>query len=101
MAGLVCLGATIALAQTETAPSISFLFASLEEGREILRARDGFIRRLSPFDRAARLKTDREVSETEFLNFVAGEVIEWDSADRERVRGRPSIVFAPHWVNIP
>ena len=85
MAGLVCLGATIALAQTGPAPSIRILFASPEEGREILRARDGFVRRLSPFDRAARLKTDREVSESEFLNFVAGKVIEWDSADRERV----------------
>ena len=85
MAGLVCLGATIALAQTEPAPSIRIRFASLEEGREILRTRDGFIRRLSPFDRAARLKTDREVSESEFLNFAAGKVVEWDSADRERV----------------
>ena len=85
MAGLVCLGATIALAQTVKAPSISLHFASPEEGREILRTRDGFIRRLSPFDRAARLKTDREVSETEFLNFVAGKVIEWNSADRGRV----------------
>ena len=85
MAGLVCLGAAIALAQTETGPSITLLFASLEKGREILRTRDGFIRRLSPFDRAARLKTGREVSETEFLNFVAGKVIEWESADRKRV----------------
>ncbi|MXZ35511.1 MAG: hypothetical protein F4Z21_09820 [Acidobacteria bacterium] len=85
MAGLVCLGATLALAQAEPAPSIRLLFASPEEGREILRTRDGFIRRLSPFDRAARLKTDRDVSESEFLSFVAGKVIEWDSADRERV----------------
>ena len=106
MAGLVCLGATIALAQTETAPSVSLLFASLEEGREILRTRDGFIRRLSPFDRAARLKTDREVSETEFLNFVAGKVIEWDSADRERVeqafdRIRPALGEYPlNWPEI-
>lgn len=85
MAGLVCLGATLVLAQAEPAPSIRLLFASPEEGREILQTRDGFIRRLSPFDRSARLKTDREVSESEFLNFVAGKVIEWDSADRERV----------------
>ncbi|MDE2756461.1 MAG: hypothetical protein OXU26_04530 [Acidobacteriota bacterium] len=103
MAGLVCLGATLALAQTGTAPSVSLLFASLEEGREILRTRDGFIRRLSPFDRSARLKTDREVSETEFLNFVAGKVIEWDSADRKRVeqafdRIRPALgEFRLNW----
>ena len=85
MAGLACLGATVALALSEPAPSIRIVFASLEEGRKILRTRDGFIRRLSPFDRAARLKTDREVSETEFLEFVAGKVVAWDSADRERV----------------
>ncbi len=85
MAGLVWLGATLALAQTEPATSIRIVFASPEEGRKILRARDGFIRRLSPFDRAARLKTDREVSESEFLNFVAGKVIPWDGVDRERV----------------
>ena len=85
MAGLVCLGATMALAPAEPAPSLRIHFASLEEGREILRARDGFVRRLSPFDRAARLKTDRDVSESEFLNFVAGKVIEWEGADRERV----------------
>lgn len=85
MAGLVCLGAALALAQTEPAPSIRIHFSSLEEGREILRSRDGFIRRLSPFDRAARLKTDREVTESEFLNFVAGKVIEWDSSDKKRV----------------
>lgn len=85
MTGLVCLGATLALAQSEPAPSIRIHFASPEEGREILRTRDGFVRRLSPFDRAARLKTDREVSESEFLNFVAGKVIPWDNADRARV----------------
>ena len=103
MAVLVCLGAANALAQTKTAPSISLHFASLEEGREILRTRDGFIRRLSPFDRAARLKTDREVSESEFLNFVAGKVVEWDSADRESVeqafdRIRPALdEFPLNW----
>ena len=85
MTGLVYLGAILALAQTGPAPSIRIHFASLEEGQEILSTRDGFIRRLSPFDRAARLKTDREVSESEFLNFVAGKVIRWDNADRERV----------------
>jgi len=34
-------------------------FASVAEGSKILMARDDFIRRLSPFDRAARLKVDR------------------------------------------
>lgn len=84
-AGLACLGATVALALSGPAPAPGIRFASVQEGREILRTRDGFVRRLSPFDRAARLKTDREVSEPEFLNFVSGKVIAWSGADRERV----------------
>lgn len=102
-AGLACLGATVALALSGSAPSPGIRFASLQEGREILRTRDGFVRRLSPFDRAARLKTDREVCEPEFLNFVAGKVIAWGSADRERVeqafeRVRPALgEFPLNW----
>ena len=102
-AGLACLGATAALALSGPAPSPGIRFASVKEGQEILRTRDGFIRRLSPFDRAARLKTDREVSEPEFLNFVSGEVIAWSGADREKVeqafeRVRPSLdEFPLNW----
>ena len=84
-AALVYLGATVVLAPSGTASSVRILFASLEEGREILGTRDGFIQRLSPFDRASRLKTDREVSEPEFLKFVASKVLAWDSADRDKV----------------
>ena len=95
-AGLACLGATVALALSGPAPAPGIRFASVQEGQEILRTRDGFIRRLSPFDRAARLKTDREVSEPEFLNFVSSKVIAWSGADRERVeqaieRVRPAL----------
>ena len=36
---------------TETAVA----FASVTEGRELLTARDDFVRRMSPFDRAARM----------------------------------------------
>lgn len=83
--GLGCLLATFTLVLSGSEPSIRILFASLEEGRKILGARDGFIQRLSPFDRAARLKTDREVDESEFLKFVASNVVAWDSEYREKV----------------
>src|SRR5215813_1939283 len=42
-------------------------FASVDEGAEILGRKDDFIQHLSAFDRAARMKTDRSVSEDEFL----------------------------------
>ena len=45
-------------------------FASVSEGAEILGSKDDFIQRLSAFDRAARMKTDRSVDENEFAEFV-------------------------------
>jgi hypothetical protein len=52
-------------------------FASQSEGRQILVAKDDFIRRLSPFDRSARMKTNRSVSEDEFLEFIGRNVVDW------------------------
>lgn len=57
-------------------------FATVEQGRQLLTTRDDFVTRLSPFDRAARLKTDREVSEQEYLEFVARQVREWTDQER-------------------
>jgi hypothetical protein len=42
----------------------SFAFATIEEGKKVLTEHDDFVSRLSPFDRAARMKTDKEISET-------------------------------------
>ena len=53
-------GTTTALA---LADGPSFRFATADQGRRQLTTVDEFVRRLSPFDRAARLKTDRDVSE--------------------------------------
>lgn len=75
-------------------------FASVEKGRELLTEEDDFIRRLSPFDRAARMKTDRPVSQAEFLKFVGGSVMDWTAPDKERVeaaiaRIRPALDALP------
>jgi len=59
--------------------------SSVGEGRKALSARDGFIAALSPFDRAARLKSEREVGEKEFLAFVADQVRPWSEAEKARV----------------
>jgi hypothetical protein len=62
------------------------VFASVAEGKRILMTKDAFVERISPFDRAARLKTDREVSESEYLAFVGSAVVEWDAADKSKVQ---------------
>ena len=56
----------------------TFTFATIEQGKKILTVRDDFIQRLSPFDRAARMKTDKDISEEEFLQFVASNALAWN-----------------------
>jgi hypothetical protein len=60
-------------------------FASVAEGKQILTRRDAFVERMSPFDRAARMKTDRDVSEAEYLEFVGQNVFEWTDAEKEKI----------------
>jgi len=64
----------------------SVIFASVADGRRILTARDSFVERMSPFDRAARMKTDHDISESEFLAFVGKTVLNWDGGEKNRVQ---------------
>ena len=58
------------------------VFATVQEGQRILATRDDFVQQMGPFDRAARMKTDAEVSEKTFLGFVATNVLEWQDSDK-------------------
>ncbi len=60
-------------------------FASSDEGKRILMTPDDFIQRLSVFDRAARMKTDKDVSETDFLKFVGNNVLPWTEREKQMV----------------
>jgi hypothetical protein len=60
-------------------------FASAREGAEILGRKDDFIQLLSPFDRAARMKTDRSISEDEFLKFVQGNALTWNESEKAKI----------------
>lgn len=60
-------------------------FASVEVGRRELARKDEFTRRLSAFDRAARLKSGDPVSEAQFLEFVGAQVLAWEGPSRALV----------------
>jgi len=60
-------------------------FASVDEAREILTARDDFVQRMSPFDRAGRMKTDGNVSEEAYLRFVGNNVLAWNDSEKQLV----------------
>jgi hypothetical protein len=61
-------------------------FALQAEGSKLLAAKDDFIQRLSSFDRSARMKVDRPISEEEFLAFVGSNVAEWSKEESQTVR---------------
>lgn len=82
MCGVVLTAMGACQAQVKLSGDTVVTFATVTEGREILTTRDDFIRALSPFDRAARVKTDRAVSEKEFLEFIGHSVLDWTEAEK-------------------
>ncbi|MCE9545637.1 MAG: hypothetical protein K8T25_08980 [Planctomycetia bacterium] len=74
---------TAALAQLKIGSATALDFATVDEGRALLTAHDDYVERLTPFDRGARLKTDRDVPEAEFLRFAGENVLGWEPADRQ------------------
>jgi len=75
-------------------------FATASEAAEILTRKDDFIQRLSAFDRAARMKTDRIVSQDEFLAFVKASVASLTDAEKGKVEAaigqiRPALEALP------
>lgn len=56
-------------------------FATVEEARALLAARDDYVKGLSAFDRQSRVEVDHDVSEDEFVRFVASHAQPW-SADQ-------------------
>lgn len=75
----------VAVAQLTLGTSTTITFATIEQGRQVLTNRDDFVRALSPFDRSARVKTAKEVSETEFLTFVGQHNLAWTEAEKQKV----------------
>ncbi|RIK72588.1 MAG: hypothetical protein DCC67_19065 [Planctomycetota bacterium] len=80
---IACL-APLGQAQTRLGET-EIVFATRDEAAALLSARDDFVQRMSPFDRAARLKTDAEVSEQQYLQFVARNVLSWEDENREKM----------------
>lgn len=78
-------GAELSPAQISLRDGTAILFATVDESREILTSRDDFVQRMSPFDRAARMKTGKSVSEKEYLEFVGKNVLEWNDAEKQTV----------------
>jgi hypothetical protein len=71
--------------ETPFGPRTAVHFASVSEGQNVLTTKDEFVRHLSPFDRASRMKTNKPVSEDEYLAFVGRNVVEWTAEEMRAV----------------
>jgi hypothetical protein len=79
------LAPTFALAQVTLGQGSTVVFATVDEGKKILTSHDDFVQRMSPFDRAARMKTDKDVSEEDYLKFVGTNVLAWDDSEKREI----------------
>jgi hypothetical protein len=77
--------ATFAPEAWELKPGTRVELATAAEGARLLSSRDAFVEEMSPFDRGARLKTDRDVSEAEYLAFAGSQARDWTAAEKTRL----------------
>ena len=79
-------------------------FATVAESRRILADRDDFIKSMSPFDRAVRMKSPKQVSEKEFLDFASQQVRPWQASEKAKVAavlGPVRKKLAPFGLRLP
>ena len=75
----------MALADELLSRETNLHFASIEEGQTLVETSDTFTKALSRFDRQVRLKTDGEATEAALIEFLKGEVVEWDDEGRKNL----------------
>lgn len=71
------------LADESLTRETSLQFATVEEGRMLVATSDTFITALSRFDRQVRLKTDGAATGAALIEFLKGEVVEWEDPARK------------------
>ena len=64
----------------------AFEFATVQQGRAIITARDEYVQRLSPLERALKMKSEAAVSEAEYLQRLAASIQPWPESEREAVQ---------------
>jgi len=72
-------------ARMRLAEDTTIVFATVDQARQLLMQRDRFVQSMSPFDRAARLKTDKPVSEKQYLEFVGRNVLAWQAEEEQKL----------------
>ena len=81
----LCLAVSCLGADLRIGTNVLVKFATVDEGRSILGRRDEFLAALTPLDRRARMKSEADVSEQNFLAFVNQSVKPWTTGETAQV----------------
>ena len=99
---LVAFDLTEAKADLPLAKGCSVHFATVAEAKERLGMQDVYIKGLSPFERAAKIKQAGPVSTDQYIDFIQNQAIEWTDEDKAKLRevvaaAKPKLArFAKH-----
>ena len=63
----------------------SVYFATVAEAKARLAKRDVYVKNLSPFERAAKIKKAGPVSAEQYLDFIQNQALEWSNADKKKL----------------
>ncbi|MCK8046928.1 hypothetical protein MSG37_18730 [Shewanella sp. 1CM18E] len=80
---LFCL--SVLLSGTTWAATEAISFLTKTEAASVLTQEDDFVRGISPFDMASRMKRADDPSKTEYLAFVATQTLDWSDAEKAAV----------------
>ncbi|MCL1138109.1 hypothetical protein [Shewanella pneumatophori] len=80
---LFCLSVLLSGASWAATEAISFLTKT--EAASVLTQEDDFVRGISPFDMASRMKRADDPSKREYLAFVATQTLDWSDAEKAAV----------------
>ena len=81
---LFALGQAEAKADPLLAKGCSVHFATVTEAKERLGMQDVYIKGLSPFERAAKIKQAGPVSTDQYIDFIQNQAIEWTDEDKAK-----------------
>ena len=99
---VLVLGQAVGSAETTFSKDHWIHFTTVAEAKALLANQDIYIKGLSPFERAAKIRQAGPVSTDQYINFIKDQAIEWTDEDKAKLReviaaAKPKLTrFAKH-----
>lgn len=74
-----------AYAEDITINETKIIFATTLEAKRIISKNDRFISNMSMFDRSSRMKINKPINHSEFIEFLKDNVLEWENTEKAKI----------------